>query len=131
MSSLYLDGTFRISQEILKLRHSIQKAVHQHGFLLYIRTAVPLTATINIPSRTTSYPRRCQQLHSHFFVLRKFSFLPLRCRALLLIYFHKRQHDRRQRHEQRQKPKLKILTRPVAASRSWLPKFLTRSTRQN
>lgn len=54
MSSLYIDGTFRISQEILNLRHSIQKAVHQHGFLLQIRTAIPLTATISIPSRTTS-----------------------------------------------------------------------------
>ena len=101
MSSLYIDGTFRISQEILNLRHSIQKAVHQHGFFRYeqqSRSPQPLTSLRELLRN----PRRYQQLHSHFCLAKVFISSIAMSRASL-IYFHKRQHDRRQRHEQKQK----------------------------
>jgi len=69
MSSRYLDEDPEISQEISVIRLQIYRRFYniQHNrhtksrvlstaffFICYTRTAVPLTATINIPSRTTS-----------------------------------------------------------------------------
>ena len=66
MSSLYIDGTCRISQEILKLRHSIQKAVHQHGFYFRYEQQSRSQQPLAFLRERLHNPHRYQRWHSHF-----------------------------------------------------------------